>query len=112
MQIPAQHLVLRFLGRVAASHSTLQDCGLRNSRRIVEGNVVIDPTQTGDEYRMPRVLVVSVVNGETTASPAPCTIAPPRHCLSLQASRTDPAAPGRRTWYGRRASRSHPAATR
>lgn len=67
MQIPAQHLVLRFLGRVAASHSTLQDCGLRNSRRIVEGNVVIDPTQTGDEYRMPRVLVVSVVNDDTGA---------------------------------------------
>ncbi|KAA0167713.1 hypothetical protein FNF27_07275 [Cafeteria roenbergensis] len=59
MQIPAQHLVLRFLGRVAASHSTLQDCGLRNSRRIVEGNVVIDPhrraTSTDHATRASRV---------------------------------------------------------
>jgi hypothetical protein len=64
MGIPATHLVLRFHGRVARSTDTLEECGLRPSRRIVEGNVVVDPTQTGGEYRMPSVLVVSIVNGE------------------------------------------------
>ena len=67
MGIPATHLVLRFYGRVARSSDTLEECGLRPSRRIVEGNVVVDPTQTGGEYRMPSVLVVSIVNGESAA---------------------------------------------
>jgi hypothetical protein len=64
MGIEPTHLVIRFFGRVAHADLTLEDCGLQEGKHIVEGNVVIDPTQTGGDYRMPAVLVVSVVNGE------------------------------------------------
>lgn len=65
MGIEPTHLVIRFFGRVAHAELTLADCGLREGKHIIEGNVVIDPTQTGGDYRMPSVLVVSVANGES-----------------------------------------------
>ena len=56
------HIVLRFFGIIPNNDSTLEECGLVAGRHV-QGHIVIDRSQTSEEYCMPDVLVVAVRNG-------------------------------------------------
>lgn len=59
--VPAPHIVIRFHGIFAHPDRSLADCGLVGGEgRLETGHIVIDSSQTGDEYRMPDLLIVAV----------------------------------------------------
>eukprot|EP01138_Halocafeteria_seosinensis_P013710 gb/GECG01014001.1/.p1 GENE.gb/GECG01014001.1/~~gb/GECG01014001.1/.p1 ORF type:complete len:614 (+),score=110.50 gb/GECG01014001.1/:1-1842(+) len=64
LQVPWLHVVVRFGGVLAPTKSNLYDCGVFPGSTIL-GDIVVDPTQDSEEYKLPAEIMVQVKDDDT-----------------------------------------------
>lgn len=64
LSIPFAHVVLRYKGVLCRNHLTLERMHIKPGQPGVAFDLVVDPSQKGEDYKMPNTLFINIYDGE------------------------------------------------